>query len=173
MRNRDIPRHWKARIAADPDSEFAQEALAIQKRLMSISFHEKKVEAAVKKSHVGTRLLKRFKETVGAVPCSACKNTMIRLNLTSVSEIRANHEAIVIEIEKNARKAKASWWATIMIKADELFTDGIVTRLLISKLLGEACDEDEREDADANRVLDDHSCFVALGGTSERAEQAV
>lgn len=142
---RDIPRHWKARIAADPDSDFAREALEIQSRLRKIVHRENKIAAAAKKSHVGTRLLKRFAETVGAVPCSACKNTMIRLDLTSVSDIRANHEAIVIEIEQNARKAKASWWATIMIKADELFTDGIVTRLLISKLLSEACDEDGRQ----------------------------
>ena len=98
---------------------------------------------------------------------------MIRLNLTSVSEIRANHEDIVIEIEKNARNAKASWWANLMIKADEIFTDGIVTRLLISKLLSEACDEDERESQKQDYVLADHSRTDHMGGTSDGAEQTV
>jgi hypothetical protein len=91
--------------------------------------------------------MQQFKASVGAVPCSACKQTMIRLDLMSVHDIRANHEAIVIDIEKNARKAKASWWANLMIKADELFTDGIVTRLLISKLLADACDDEDSEAA--------------------------
>jgi hypothetical protein len=145
--NRDIPNHWKERIAADPDSEQSQKYLAIQKRLRSVGFYEKKVASAVKKSHVGTRLMQQFKASVGAVPCSACKQTMIRLDLMSVHDIRANHEAIVIDIEKNARKAKASWWANLMIKADELFTDGIVTRLLISKLLADACDDEDSEAA--------------------------
>jgi len=165
VRTRDIPQHWKARIAADPDSDFAREALAIQSRLRKIVYRENKIDAANKKSHVGTRLLNSFKNTVGAVPCSACKNLMIRLNLTSVSEIRANHEGIVVEIEKNARKAKASWWATIMLKADELFTDGIVTRLLISKLLSEACDDEDNETA--NRLLANHPRADRMGGAYE------
>lgn len=168
MSVRDIPRHWKARIEAYPDSEKSQKYLEIQRRLQRLAVQDRKAKAAALKSHVGTRLLKRFKETVGAVPCSACKNMIIRLNLTSVSDIRANHEAIVIEIEKNARKAKASWWATIMIKADELFTHGIVTRLLISKLLSEACDDEDSEAASG--VLVDHHQPAGLGGTSERTE---
>lgn len=143
------PEPLEERIAADPDSDQSQKYLAIQKRLLSVSFYENKVESAVKKSHVGTRLMQQFKASVGAVPCSACKQTMIRLDMMSVYDIRANHEPIVLDIEKNARKAKTNWWANLMIKADEMFTDGIVTRLLISKLLADACDDEDNEAANA------------------------
>ncbi len=144
---RDIPHRGKAIIAADPESEAAIKYRRVQVKLSQVTAVDTRASVVVKKSHVGTRLLKRFKETVAAVPCSACKKTMIRLDSMTVEAIRAKHDALVIEIERNAQNAKASWWATLLMRADELFTDGIVTRLLISKLLTEACDAEERETA--------------------------
>lgn len=142
MNNQDIPMHWKKRIAEDPNSEFAKKALDIQEQLRTKSFSKARSQVAKKKSNVGTLLLERFKKMVDAVPCSDCKRTMVRLDFSTVEEIRDKHNAIVIEIEKNAHRAKSAWWSKLMMKADEMFTDGVVTRLLISKFLTEACDED-------------------------------
>lgn len=144
MKPHDIPQAWKDKIAENPNSIFAKQALAAQLRLQD---NPTAIPATRIKSNVGTILITLFSDRVGAVPCSSCKQTMASLNRLTPAEIRQQHDEYVVEIERNAKRAAVSWWAKILVQADALGTGGAVTRQLISNWLHEACDMAERENA--------------------------
>lgn len=141
MKAYDIPRHWKEKIAADPDSEKSKKYLGVRKTVhklnSEISFRTENLQ-----SEVGSILMEIF-ERVGGVPCSDCKRTLLSLNRLTVSQIRERHNAFVIEIEKNAKKAKKALWARLSMYADQLATGGVVTRRVISDWIEEACEREE------------------------------
>lgn len=143
MRLHDIPLHWKSRIAEDPTSARSKEYLEIQQRILAENVQHQ-FETTDLQSEVGTTLVGFF-ERVGGVPCSDCKRTLLSLNRLSVDQIRERHNAFVIEIEKNAKKASMSLWAQLCVYADSLSTGGVVTRFLISKWLEEACVLEEKK----------------------------
>jgi hypothetical protein len=136
--HRDIPNHWKQKIAADPNSTLSQEYLRIQRKMRLHVAHERSMTEVNVKSKIGTILLAIFKR-VGGVPCGGCKQTMLLLNRLTPEEVRQRHDYWVEEIEKNSKKAKAALWAKILMHTDAITTGGAVGRVLISRWLEEAC----------------------------------
>lgn len=168
MRLLDIPKHWKERIELEPDSEFARKALGIQRKIDEENKRDRHAKVVNIKSQVGSILLSLFKR-VGGVPCGDCRQTLLRLNRLSVSEIREKHDHFVLEVEKNSKKAKAALWAKLLMHVDKFATDGAVARSLISRWLTEACDLDERSDKDQDGILVGDSGSADLGVGADTA----
>lgn len=99
---------------------------------------ERNMARPTDRSNVGTLLAKIFKEKVGAVPCSACKQRIASLNQLSVPDIISRRAAIVAEISQSAAKSAPKWWQKAGVIADQFLGTG-VTSSLIGSYLDMAC----------------------------------
>ena len=162
-----IPQHWKARIAADPDGEFARRAKIVVSRIeTNNSEHTTSIQRR-NQSQIGTRLAKKFKDCIGAIPCGACKQAIEALNRMTVSDVKQREAEIVAVIERNSRTATISWWARVVAYADDTLTDGKLTRTMIARWLHEACAmelADATNDETSTGLLADSGSDVTLGG---------
>jgi hypothetical protein len=140
----DIPQAWKDEIAQNPDSEFSKRAKAVRQRIAMVNISEAAIRQKGAVSQIGTRLLFKFKDRVGAVPCSACKATIRQLNQMTLDQVELDHDKIVDKIFENAQNAKMTWWAKVAAFADSVVTGGLASRTLISMWLREATTEEKR-----------------------------
>lgn len=138
-----LPKHWLERIAEDPNGEFAKKALKIQAKIDTVNAHQTVLEKIENKSSVGTRLKEIFRARVGAVPCSRCKRAIEALNKSPLETLLANKEIIVETIYQNSKEAKASFWAKLLMAADDITSEGKATKFMIARWFDEACKSEE------------------------------
>lgn len=96
-------------------------------------------------SRIGFRLADKIKTYVGAIPCGACKQQIIRLNSMTAEQIEADRENIISIVIRNASTSRQQWWLKLVSLADQCVTHGEAARWFIGKMIDDAI----REERDA------------------------
>lgn len=132
-----IPQRWIDELASNPDSDLSAKIRksGILSRVAEVNAHELKVSTT---SKIGTRLMEKFKSRIAAVPCSACKESMRRLNRMTPDYVEENRASLVDEIYENSQHAGVSWLAKASMAVDKMLTDGLTMHIVIGLWLDEA-----------------------------------
>jgi hypothetical protein len=156
MKFKPIPRHWRDRIAEDPNSDFAKKALSTQNKINALNAVEEKTTVLPRVSSIGNRLKSIFEDNTGVLPCGACKTIILQLNGMTVDKVLTDKDKITEKIFKNLKQVKLTFIQDLAVKLDIKLTGGAATKFLISMWIEEACNDERKESVESTNLDNNH-----------------